>query len=247
MSKVRSEDKKEKPSSICPEKTALDIKKRQYSKTEYRDSITANQVKINQSELKDNRKRNWTVVVYPESAPENWREILDDEHIEWVESPLHDKDINPDGSVKKPHWHIMLLFEGKKNYEQIKEITDKINAPSPKYVQSVRAMTRYFAHLDNPEKAQYSVSEIKGHGGVDLAELLKPNASCRYEMISEMVEYIKKNEITEFIDFVDFSKNEHYDDWFPLLCDSAAFIIREVIKSNRHRPRISIGRTVEEL
>lgn len=192
------------------------------------------------SSTKDNRKRNWTVVVYPESAPENWREILDDERIEWVESPLHDKDINPDGSIKKPHWHIMLLFDGNKSYEQIKEITDKINAPSPKYIQSVRAMTRYLAHIDNPEKVQYSVSEIRGHGGVDLAELLKPNASNRYEMIADMVEYIKQHEITEFIDFVDFAKNTHYNDWFPLLCDSASFIIREVIKSNRHKPSKSL-------
>ena len=29
----------------------------------------------------DNRARNWSLVVYPESAPENWRDILDDYHI----------------------------------------------------------------------------------------------------------------------------------------------------------------------
>ena len=34
----------------------------------------------------DNRARNWSLVVYPESAPENWRDILDDYHIPWVES-----------------------------------------------------------------------------------------------------------------------------------------------------------------
>ncbi|HBM8385896.1 TPA: replication protein, partial [Enterococcus faecium] len=27
---------------------------------------------------KDERTRNWTFVVYPESAPENWREFLDE-------------------------------------------------------------------------------------------------------------------------------------------------------------------------
>ena len=52
----------------------------------------------------DSRARNWSLVVYPESAPENWRDILDDYHIPWVESPLHDKDINPDGEIKKAHW-----------------------------------------------------------------------------------------------------------------------------------------------
>ena len=199
-------------------------------------SITKKQENSNIAKLKDNRKRNWAIVVYPESAPENWRDILDDEHMEWIESPLHDKDINPDGSIKKPHWHVMLLFDGNKSYEQIKEITDKINAPSPKYIQSVRAMVRYFAHLDNPEKAQYSISEIKAHGGVDLIELLKPTASSRYQMIAEMVEYIQVHSVTEFIDFMIFCSECHFDDWFPLLCDSAAFVIQEVIKSNRHKP-----------
>jgi len=184
----------------------------------------------------DDRKRNWTLVVYPESAPENWRELLDDEHLEWVESPLHDKDVNADGSKKKPHWHIVLLFDGKKSYEQIKELADKLNAPSPKFVQSARAMVRYCAHLDNPEKAQYEVSKIVAHGGVDLAELLRPTASSRYEMIGEMIAYISEKHITEFIDFALMCQAEHSDDWFPLLCDSAAFIIGQVIKSNRHKP-----------
>ena len=40
-------------------------------------------------------------MVYPESAPENWREILDETRMRWIESPLHDRDINPDGTPKK--------------------------------------------------------------------------------------------------------------------------------------------------
>ena len=46
---------------------------------------------------KDSRTRNWTFVLYEDSAPDNWREILDDLHIEWIESPWHDKDVNADG------------------------------------------------------------------------------------------------------------------------------------------------------
>ena len=48
---------------------------------------------------KEVRTRNWTIVVYPDSAPDNWRTILDDFHIEWIESPLHDNDINGDGET----------------------------------------------------------------------------------------------------------------------------------------------------
>ena len=64
----------------------------------------------------DNRARNWSLVVYPESAPENWRDILDDYHIPWVESPLHDKDVNPDGEIKKSalaYWFVFFFWKKK--------------------------------------------------------------------------------------------------------------------------------------
>ena len=68
---------------------------------------------------KDDRSRVWTFVCYPESVREGWRDALDDLHIAWAESPLHDKDTNADGSAKKPHWHVLLVFDGKKSYEQV--------------------------------------------------------------------------------------------------------------------------------
>lgn len=46
------------------------------------------------------RKRNWVFVVYPESAPENWREQLKEMLVPGFISPLHDKDVNADGSPK---------------------------------------------------------------------------------------------------------------------------------------------------
>lgn len=63
---------------------------------------------------RDTRGRNFATMVYPESAPENWREILAGYFIPAFISPLHDKDKNPTGEPKKPHHHVMLMFEGKK-------------------------------------------------------------------------------------------------------------------------------------
>ena len=59
---------------------------------------------------KESRTRNWTIVLYPESAPDNWRTLIDDLHIEWVESPLHDKDVNANGEPKKAHWHLLCGY-----------------------------------------------------------------------------------------------------------------------------------------
>lgn len=181
------------------------------------------------------RTRNWSAVVYPDSAPANWREILDELHIEWVESPLHEYDTNPDGEVKKAHWHILLLFGGMKTYEQVTEVLSPLNCPIPQRCMSVKGTIRYMAHLDNPDKYQYQISDVVGHGGVDLADLLRPTATERYSVLRDMCEYVKAEGIIEFQDLVDFAMKERFDEWFPLLCDNSAYFVGQYIKSQRHR------------
>lgn len=187
------------------------------------------------SQKTDTRTRTWTFILYEDSAPENWRDLIDDEHIEWVESPWHDKDFNADGNPKKKHKHILLLFQGKKSYEQIKQITDALSSPIPQRCHSAKATVRYMAHLDNPEKAQYSPSEIIGHGGADVADMLRPSASARYELIREMMQYCKSEHVIEFQDLLDYAMQERFDDWFPLLCDNSSYVLGQYIKSQRHR------------
>ncbi|WP_127836274.1 replication protein [Enterococcus faecium] len=180
---------------------------------------------------KDERTRNWTFVVYPESAPENWREFLDELHVPWVESPLHDKDVNPDGELKKPHWHVLIMFSGKKTYDQIREITQKLRSPNPQKCANAKGMVRYFAHMDNPEKFQYAKSDIIAHGGAEIASYLSVTSAERYELIREMMSFVDSKNITEIKDLIDYAMSERFDDWFPLLCDNSAYIIGQYIKS----------------
>lgn len=196
---------------------------------------------------KETRTRNWTIVLYEDSSPDNWRDILDDMHIEWIESPLHDKDINADGEVKKIHRHILLLFGGVKTYNQVKELIEPLKCPIPQRCHNAKAMVRYMAHLDNPDKAQYNINDIIGHGGVDVAELLRPSSSERYTLLDEMMQFIKENEIVEFQDIVDYARTFKRDEWFPLLCDNSTIVISNYIKSCRHRTRKTIDFTTGEV
>lgn len=189
----------------------------------------------NNKNKKDERVRNWTFVVYPESAPENWREIISELRTPWIESPLHDKDVNADGEIKKPHWHVMMMFPGNKSFNQIESLTKKLNAPAPQKVANAKGMVRYFAHMDNPEKCQYSKSDIVAHCGADLSELLEVTKTERYTLIREMMEFVNENGIIEMKDLLDYAMHEKFDDWFPLLCDNSAYIMDSYIKSNRHK------------
>ncbi len=104
----------------------------------------------------DTRTRNFATVVYPESAPEEWQGILAEQFIPAFISPLHDKDLNPTGEEKKAHWHVVVMFEGKKSVEQVTEIFNLIGGVGCDKVHSIRGYARYLCHLDNPDKAKYN-------------------------------------------------------------------------------------------
>lgn len=181
---------------------------------------------------REKRSRTWTFIVYPDSAPEGWQQRLDDEHLQWVESPLHDSDVNADGKPKKPHWHVMVLFSNVKTYAQAKEVADLVCGTVPQMVKDRRAMVRYFIHQDNPEKAQYSASELIEHGGADVVADLQ-STSDRYTMIAEMMDFVDQSDTTEFYELLQYARTCRRGDWFPLLCDSCSYVMTQYIKS-RH-------------
>jgi len=185
----------------------------------------------------ERRYRPWTFLVYDDSAPENWRDILDALHVPWVESPLHEYDVNPDGEVKKAHRHIVFYFNGKKSYDQVKQISDSVNAPRPEPVSDIRGMCRYLIHRDNPEKFQYDFKDILCHQGMDVSDYFGATKQERYQAIAEMMEFIEEHNITEFTQFSAYCRRERFDDWFPLVCDSCAYVIDMQIRSQRHGAR----------
>ena len=118
------------------------------------------------------RTRSYATVVYPESAPDNWLSILEESKVPCCVSPLHCDDFNPDGEPKKAHYHVLLLFESVKSESQAREIFDTFGGVGCEKVNSVRGYARYLTHLDNPEKAQYSPSDVQCFFGADYFELI---------------------------------------------------------------------------
>lgn len=181
------------------------------------------------------RTRDWWFFMYPESATPNWESVLDDMHVPWVKSPLHQYDVDQHGELLKPHYHVILYFDSVKDKRQIEEFVKPLGGTLIEKVLHKKSTLRYLCHLDNPEKYQYSVSDIEYHCGADPNDILKPSASERYIIIGEMLQYIRDNNITEFFDFSLYCFEHRPDDWHPVLCDAATRVISEAIRSNRHR------------
>lgn len=172
--------------------------------------------------------RDWSFIVYPESAPVNWREILDETHMRWIESPLHDKDFNPDGTFKKPHWHVMLSADGPITLKAVSKIVEPLNVPAPQKVSSGRGLIRYMIHLDNPEKYQYSKDEIIGHCGADVESYFEMSKTSKTEVMKEIVVYINDNEIDNYADFL-MVCIQHSDDWFDVATNYNTLAINKMI------------------
>ena len=163
------------------------------------------------TEASNQRTRIWTFVIYPgDSAPENWLDILKALKVKGFVSPLH-TDINPDDTEKKPHRHVLLMFEGKKSFNQVKAISDSLNAPHPQYVQSKAGMARYLCHLDNPEKKQYLPEEVINLAGADYLETIATAADLD-KTISEMEQWCDDNGIFSYAGLSRYARL-HRPDW----------------------------------
>lgn len=178
------------------------------------------------------RTRNWASIIYPESAPQDWDQILRDEKIQAVVSPLHCDDVNPDGEPKKPHYHVILRFDAVKTKDQAEEVFAKIGGVGCEKVKDLRQYCRYLCHLDNPEKAQYAVADVMTFGGFDYYEVII-SAADENDMLKEITMFVVGNHVTNFAQFQMWNA-ENRPDWFRLIAKGASYYVAQLIKSERY-------------
>lgn len=109
----------------------------------------------------------WACILYPDSMAKDLGCILTDLHIAFALSPMHDKDINDAGEIKKPHYHLLMRYSGPISYENARKIFDRIKGVGCEQVYSLVGYYRYLTHADNPEKAQYNADDIKIYNGFE--------------------------------------------------------------------------------
>ena len=148
------------------------------------------------------KKRYWAMVLYPESAPVDWRDKLRETGIQCAVSPLHDKDINADNTPKKAHYHIILCYEGPTTFKNVCTLTESLNQPIPQPLEQLRGYYRYLVHKDNPEKYQYDESLITSINGFDVSNYLDLTQNQINAVLTEFTKFIDDNNITEFSDFI---------------------------------------------
>lgn len=201
-------------------------------------------------ERNETRGRNFTLVLYPEDLPDNWEEIVKSVKAKSLYI-LHDKDENADGEPKKPHVHWLIMFDGYKSLAQVRGLMVSLFGENEDgaipgvatvnkhcLVHDRGAMVRYLVHMDNPEKYQYAVDDIKALGGADIMELLRRSMSETQNIMIAMEEYIEEHDITESCDFSRAIRYTH-PDWYMILTTKSTVYFNAFIRSRRHKLRES--------
>lgn len=199
-------------------------------------SIINNQIRKQVIILKkEKRSTKWAFLIYEESVPENYLEILESIHVPFVLSPWHNIDINSStGEIKKSHKHGALFFESLKSYSQVSElISESLNGPTHvEIVMSPKGMFDYFTHAQNPDKTPYSIDDIEYGAGFDIDKFLLEQNSKTF--MNEVIDIIEINDFTEFQDLVKFARDNNYL-LLDLIVDRTYFFAR-YLDSRRHHP-----------
>lgn len=159
--------------------------------------------------------RNWAFVMYPESMPEDWFDRLQMTGLPFAISPLHDKDLNPTGEPKKPHYHVICYYENSTTAKAVKELVcDLVNATIPIKLESMQGMYRYHIHQDNPEKYQYDDRDRTFINGFDTNRVNSLTYTEVSKLMIEIQKLIQTEHIVEYADLMDILlDNDLYQMW----------------------------------
>ena len=182
---------------------------------------------------KDKRSNKWAFLLYKESVPDNYLDILEEMHIPFVLSPWHDKDVNKEtGEFKKAHKHGVLFFDSLKSYSQVSDVlTSQLNTPAHvEIVMSPKGMYDYFIHAENPEKTRYNIEDIESGCGFELDKFLIENNSDKF--LSTVIDIIEEHNFTEFNSLVRYARKE--DIVLLNLIVNKTYFFAKYLDSRRH-------------
>lgn len=107
------------------------------------------------------RGRNVKFLLYPEDQSHVAALSYIKENFNYI-GILHDKDIDENGEIKKPHWHILVCFPNDRWQSKIAKdlgITDNYI----RKCEDKNVFARYLLHLDDTDKFLYSSDELFGN------------------------------------------------------------------------------------
>lgn len=189
----------------------------------------------------DVKGRHWLFVVYEDSAPDDWELQLESTGIPFVRSPYHDSDVNPDGSPKKAHWHLIVSYNNSTTYNNIKGLRKITHGPFPIKCMSVSGSYAYLTHKNNPEKAQYSTALIVRFNGWE--KVLEASEVTKIK--DELTIMVMTEDITEYGELM--IAVQAMDGDYKQVASGNTVYFRAVIESYYRNPKRMLCRYLKQI
>lgn len=162
------------------------------------------------------------------------RELLQQTGLACAVSPLHDKDINPTGEIKKSHYHIILNYNGPTTFNSVQDLTNSLNQPIPIPLEQITGYFRYLTHKDNPEKYQYNEQDIRCYNGFDPLDFNDLTKTEIKSLIIVIQNIIREQDINEYSDLLDYLLDNNYKNAHDV-ASSHTILFNSYISSRRHK------------
>ena len=188
-----------------------------------------------------NKSKYFCCVLYPDSVTycvDSVIKSLAEEHLTFAVSPIHDRDIDDDGSIKKSHYHLLLAYSSATTLNNIRCWFNACGLPESE-LHSVRVCAsavgyfRYLTHKDNPEKVLYNDNDIRVFNDSD--ELFKKFSKTASEKIDDLVrifQIVDSLNTISFHNLIQYLMLNERDLFKMLTCSSAlAICVKEYQRS----------------
>ena len=179
------------------------------------------------------KSKYFCAVLYPDSHTYDFNKIiksLADEHFTFAVSPIHDRDIEVNGSLKKGHYHLLLAYPSATTLNNIRDWFNVCGLPESD-LHSVRICAsgvgyfRYLTHMDNPEKAQYNVNDVRVFNDSDcIFKKFSKTASDKIDDLARIFQIVDELDTISFHSLVQYLMLNQRD-LFKLLTSSSALAI----------------------
>lgn len=172
--------------------------------------------------------RNFSFLIYPESAVNDWQTVLASFFLPCF-YVFHDKD------NKKPHYHVLVTPNNAISVNTVNTIVTAVGGANGCYerVTSTVGYARYLCHMDNPEKYQYLPDDVVCLCGADYQKITRTKSdedSARLRVFREIFKFIRDNNFVSYAYFLDYCLDNE-PSWFALAVSSHGRVIKDYIKS----------------
>ena len=147
----------------------------------------------------------WAFLVYPDSAPYEWKKILKETQIKIAISPLHQP--SEGKGEDKIHYHVICDFEGQKTQSQVNKLSKSVNGTNAFTLISPIGYYEYLIHKNDIDKEQFpeGFKAIEHMNGFDVETFQQVEKKDKLEEYSYiLIEVIREENIFEFGRLVDY-------------------------------------------